>query len=39
VADFTEVCVVEETPDRVRVTGGRGTPRTETLKVSVAYVR
>jgi len=38
VADFTEVEVREEAPDRVRVTGGRGTPRTDTLKVSVAYV-
>jgi hypothetical protein len=38
VADFSEVCVAEEAPDRVRVTGGRGTPRTGTLKVSVAYV-
>jgi hypothetical protein len=38
VADFTQVLVAEEAPDRVRVMGGRGTPRTETLKVSVAYV-
>ncbi|MGF6770696.1 hypothetical protein P3T18_003175 [Paraburkholderia sp. GAS199] len=38
VADFTQVAVSEEAPDRVRVTGGRGTPRTGTLKVSVAYV-
>lgn len=38
VADFTQVCVTEEAPDRVRVTGGCGTPRTGTLKVSVAYV-
>ena len=38
VADFTQVRVVEEAPDRVRVSGGRGTPRTGTLKVSVAYV-
>jgi hypothetical protein len=37
VADFTGVRVSEEAPDRVRVTGGRGTPRTDTLKVSVAY--
>ncbi|RDK01673.1 acyclic terpene utilization AtuA family protein [Paraburkholderia lacunae] len=38
VADFTQVRVIEEAHDRVRVTGGRGTPRTDTLKVSVAYV-
>lgn len=38
VADFTEVRVAEEALDRVRVTGGRGTSRTETLKASVAYV-
>ena len=38
VADFTRVAVTEEAPDRVRVTGGRGTARTDTLKVSVAYV-
>lgn len=38
VADFTHVTVVEEAADRVRVTGGRGTARPDTLKVSVAYV-
>lgn len=38
VADFTQVRVRGEATDRVRVTGGRGKPRTETLKVSVAYV-
>ncbi|MGF6644131.1 acyclic terpene utilization AtuA family protein [Paraburkholderia sp. GAS82] len=38
VADFTQVRVAEQAKDRVRVTGGRGTPRTPTLKVSVAYV-
>ena len=38
VADFTAVRVTEEAPDRVRVSGGRGTPCTDTLKVSVAYV-
>ncbi|KAB0632389.1 acyclic terpene utilization AtuA family protein [Burkholderia latens] len=38
VADFTRVAVAEEAPDRVRVTGGRGSARTDTLKVSVAYV-
>ncbi|WP_175729774.1 acyclic terpene utilization AtuA family protein [Burkholderia ambifaria] len=38
VADFTRVAVAAEAPDRVRVTGGRGTARPDTLKVSVAYV-
>ncbi|SAL59681.1 ABC transporter substrate-binding protein [Caballeronia arvi] len=38
VADFTQVRVMQEAPDRVRVSGGRGNVRTGTLKVSVAYV-
>ena len=38
VADFTQVRVVQEAADQVRVSGGRGTSRTGTLKVSVAYV-
>lgn len=38
VADFTRVTVAEEAADRVCVTGGRGTARPDTLKVSVAYV-
>ncbi|AZQ52751.1 acyclic terpene utilization AtuA family protein [Burkholderia cenocepacia] len=38
VADFTRVTVAEEAIDRVRVTGGRGAARPDTLKVSVAYV-
>lgn len=38
VADFTQVRVAQEAKDRVRVTGGRGHARTDTLKVSVAYV-
>ena len=38
VADFSEVTVEEIAPDRVRVSGGRGTKRTDTLKVSVGYV-
>jgi hypothetical protein len=37
VADFTGIDVAEEAVDRVRVTGGNGTARTDTLKVSVAY--
>ena len=38
VADFSEVKVEEIGRDRVRVSGGRGTKRTDTLKVSVGYV-
>jgi len=38
VADFSQVCVEEIAPDRLRVSGGRGTKRTDTLKVSVGYV-
>ncbi|MGF6701319.1 hypothetical protein OKW38_005996 [Paraburkholderia sp. MM5496-R1] len=37
VADFSQVRVEQEAVDRVRVTGGGGTERTATLKVSVAY--
>src|SRR6201982_4130168 len=37
-ADFSQVSVEEIAPDRVRVSGGRGTKRTDTLKVSVGYV-
>ncbi len=38
VADFSQVRVEEIAPDRVRVSGGRGTKRTDTLKVSVGYI-
>jgi len=38
VADFSQVRVEEIGPDRVQVSGGRGTRRTDTLKVSVGYV-
>ena len=38
VADFSQVSIEEIAPDRVRVSGGRGTKRTDTLKVSVGYV-
>jgi len=38
VADFSQVTVEEIAPDRVRVSGGRGSRRTDTLKVSVGYV-
>jgi hypothetical protein len=37
VADFTTVRLAQEGPDRVRVTGIRGQPFTDFLKVSVAY--
>ncbi|MDI7047103.1 DUF1446 domain-containing protein, partial [Escherichia coli] len=37
VADFTQVRVAQEAPDRIRVSGGRGAQRTDTLKVAVAY--
>jgi hypothetical protein len=38
VADFSQVKVEEIAKDRVGVSGGRGTRRTPTLKVSVGYV-
>jgi hypothetical protein len=38
VADFSHVSVEEIAPDRVRVSGGRGTRRTGTLKISVGYL-
>ena len=38
VADFSQVKVEEIGPDRVRVSGGRGAKRTDTLKISVGYV-
>jgi Acyclic terpene utilisation family protein AtuA len=38
VADFSGVRIAEEGPDRVRIEGGGGRPRTGTLKVSVGYV-
>ncbi|GJE03096.1 acyclic terpene utilization AtuA family protein [Methylobacterium isbiliense] len=37
VADFSGVRVTEAGPDRVRIEGGDGRPRTGTLKVSVGY--
>lgn len=37
-ADFSQVKVEQIGADRVRVSGGRGTERTGTLKVSVGYV-
>jgi hypothetical protein len=38
VADFSQVKVEEIATGRVRISGGRGTRRTDTLKVSVGYV-
>lgn len=37
VADFTSIHVEDAGPDRVRVHGVRGGPRTDMLKVSIAY--
>src|ERR1700741_3324810 len=37
-ADFSQMTIEEIAPDRVRVSGGQGTARTDTLKVSVGYV-
>ncbi|MGA7808103.1 acyclic terpene utilization AtuA family protein [Bradyrhizobium sp.] len=38
VADFSHVAIEEIGADRVRVSGGRGHQRTDTLKVSVGYL-
>jgi hypothetical protein len=38
IADFSQVEVEEIGPDRVKVTGGTGRPRPDTLKVSVGYI-
>jgi len=38
VADFSQVRVEEVGPDRVRVSGGRGAPKTGLLKTSVGYI-
>ncbi|MBB5393162.1 MULTISPECIES: acyclic terpene utilization AtuA family protein [unclassified Herbaspirillum] len=37
VADFSAVHITEIGPDRVAVTGGRGRPRTATLKTTLGY--
>jgi hypothetical protein len=37
IADFTSITVRDDGPDRVRLTGAKGRPRTETLKASIAY--
>jgi hypothetical protein len=38
VADFSEIRMSEAGPDRVRVEGARGAPKTGSLKVSVGYI-
>ncbi|MDR1229207.1 MAG: DUF1446 domain-containing protein [Azoarcus sp.] len=38
VADFSAVTITEIGPDRVQINGGRGRPKTDTLKVSVGHV-
>jgi hypothetical protein len=38
IADFSGVSVTEVGPDRVRVQGGSGKPRTKLLKTSVGYI-
>lgn len=37
IADFTSITVRDDAPDRVRITGARGLPRTDTLKASISY--
>ena len=37
VADFTSIQLAETGPDAVRISGVRGRPRTDSLKVSIAY--
>src|ERR1041385_3085491 len=37
VADFTTIQLAEDAPDRVRVSGIKGKPATEFLKVSISY--
>jgi hypothetical protein len=37
IADFTSICLSEDGRDRVRVSGIRGGPRTDMLKLSVSY--
>jgi hypothetical protein len=37
IADFTSIKLEQQAPDRVRVTGAKGTPATESYKVSISY--
>jgi hypothetical protein len=37
IADFTTIRLEDDGPDRVRVSGVRGRPRTDQLKVSISY--
>ncbi len=37
VADFSQVQLIQAAPDRVQATGASGSPRTDTLKVTLGY--
>lgn len=37
VADFSQVCLTQQGPNRVQVSGGAGQPRPDTLKVTVGH--
>lgn len=37
IADFSTIQLVQEAPDRVRISGVKGRPATDLLKVSIAY--
>ncbi len=38
VCDFTQVCITQDNPERVRVSGARGTAPTDTYKVCATYL-